>query len=98
MRLTAVAAGLPARRGWSMFDRSPVRTGLVALTLAVPATLTWPVALVLGFFITGPVGAGATWCWIGLVVAVVTATWTARIERRPAGVARGRRAGSVAGT
>jgi hypothetical protein len=55
------------RRAWSPIVRRPLGTVGLLVGVIVLALVTWIVALVLGFFVTGVLGAAITWLWFGLV-------------------------------
>lgn len=84
--LAAVAAGRHARDGWAPWRQAPIRTTLTTVALAGLAMLSWPVALVLGFFVTGTAGAAATWLWFGVVAALVSTVWATAVRRWSASV------------
>jgi hypothetical protein len=50
---------------------APLRVVLYLIATVLLAVLTWVVALLLGLFITGPLAAGITWLWFGLVATFV---------------------------
>lgn len=68
--LPAAAAGMsnPLVVGFTPLRRSPVRYAALLVGALVAIALTWVVALVLGFFVTGLVAAFVTWIWLGLVL------------------------------
>ncbi|GAB2911080.1 hypothetical protein GCM10027047_06670 [Rhodococcus aerolatus] len=74
----AVVVALPLLTGAGRsLRRHPGRT-VVAVVLTVAAlVLTWVVSLLLGLFVTGVLGAGATWLWTGLVAALLLRRWSA---------------------
>ncbi len=53
--------------GLVVFTRHPVRGVVFALVAVVVLALSWVVALLFGFFVTGPIASGLTWLWFGLV-------------------------------
>ncbi len=78
--LTAVAERAPLGYGAGPL-RHP-RPALTVVAFVLLATLGWPVALVLGFFVTGPVAAAATWLWFGLTAALIATNWAVTCRRR----------------
>ena len=79
--LTSVAARRPARHGWAPLRQAPARSVLTLLGFVVLAFVSWPLALLLGFFITGPVAAAAIWLWFGLIATLLTTTWAVALHR-----------------
>lgn len=53
--------------------RHPVRWIAFAVVVLLVVGLSWVVALVLGFFVTGPVADGVTWLWFGACGTVLLA-------------------------
>jgi hypothetical protein len=53
--------------GLVVFTRRPGRAVVFTLVALLVIALSWVVALLLGFFVTGPLAAGVTWLWFGLV-------------------------------
>jgi hypothetical protein len=79
--LPASAAGeRNALKGFRVFRRTPVRTVLASLAVVVAVLLSWVVALVAGFFLTGALGGVVMWLWFGLVAALELLWWTHRYE------------------
>lgn len=72
----AAAGGRNALRGLRVFRRTPLRAVLSALVVVVAAALSWVVALVAGFFLTGALGGAATWLWFGAVAGLLLVRWT----------------------
>lgn len=70
--LPAAAAGAsnPVAAGFAPLRRSPIRCVAMIFGALVAVGVTWIVALVLGFFVTGLIAAFATWLWIGIVLSV----------------------------
>ncbi len=91
--LVVAAIMLPAifdvaqRRAWGfgLFTRAPLRAILLTLLTITLVSLLWFAAAVLGFFVTGWVGAALTWLLFGLVGTVVLASWFATPRRVAAG-------------
>jgi len=69
-----------ALRGFRVFRRTPVRAILASVAVVVVAVLTWVVALVAGFFLTGALGGVVMWLWFGLVATLALLWWTHRYE------------------
>lgn len=63
---------------------SPGRAALALLVTVLVLLVNWIVALILGFFVTGPVSAALTWVVFG-VSATLLAAWWATVHRRAAG-------------
>jgi len=79
--LPASAAGeRNALKGLRVFRRTPVRTLLASLAVAFAVLLSWVVALVAGFFLTGALGGVVMWLWFGLVATLALLWWTHRYE------------------
>lgn len=72
----AAAGGRNALRGLRVFRRTPLRAVLSALVVVVAAALSWVVALVAGFFLTGALGGAVTWLWFGAVAGLLLVRWT----------------------
>lgn len=62
--------------GFGVFRPHPVRATLLAVGSLVLVIVAWVVALLLGFFITGPVSAFATWLIFGAVGVILICGWT----------------------
>lgn len=62
----AVATGRPLA-GFAVFARRPVHAVLLTLGMLALTLVAWLVALLLGFFVTGVLGAVATWLLFGIV-------------------------------
>lgn len=78
--LPAAAAGeRNALKGFRVFRRTPLRTVLAALAVVLLGVLSWLVALVAGFFLTGALGGAVTWVWFGALSALVLVWWTHRV-------------------
>lgn len=75
--------GVPLRTAWGfgLFARAPLRGILLTLMTLALVALLWFAALMLGFFVTGWVGAALTWLVFGVVGALVLATWFATPRR-----------------
>lgn len=63
----------------------PGRWLVTTVVFAVVAGLAWLSAAVSGFFLGGPVSAGLTWFWLGLLGAWFLSTWAAVYRSTPAG-------------
>lgn len=61
--------------GYRPVVRSPLRSALAVLAAVVAVVLSWMVALLLGFFVTGAGAAALTWLWFGLVTTVLLCLW-----------------------
>lgn len=61
--------------------RTPLRAVLCVLAAIGLAAITWVVALVLGFFLTGLPAAALTWLWFGLVATFVICLWCSLYRR-----------------
>jgi len=72
----SAAGGRNALRGLRVFRCTPLRAVLSALVVVVAAALSWVVALVAGFFLTGALGGAATWLWFGAVAGLLLVRWT----------------------
>jgi hypothetical protein len=82
--LPAAAAGQRAAwRGFRVFGRSPVRAVVATIVVVAVAALTWVVALVSGFFLTGALGGLVMWLWFGAAAALLLVWWTRLSIRRP---------------
>ena len=57
-----------------------MRTLLASLAVAFAVLLSWVVALVAGFFLTGALGGVVMWLWFGLVATLALLWWTHRYE------------------
>jgi hypothetical protein len=80
--LPAAADGERAAwRGLRVFRTSTLRAVVATVVAVVLAALTWVVALVSGFFLTGALGGFVMWLWFGAVAALVLLWWT-RIATR----------------
>lgn len=80
--LPAAAAGeRNALKGFRVFRRTPLRTVLAALAVVLLGVLSWLVALVAGFFLTGALGGAVTWLWFGALSALALVWWTHRAGR-----------------
>jgi hypothetical protein len=81
--LPAAAAGArnPVRDGFGGVGRHPVHYLFGGLVLLVLAVVSWVVALVLGLFVTGMIGAALTWVWFGVVLVLVLC-WSCSSYRR----------------
>ena len=82
--LPAAAADDPGNlfaRAYRPIVRTPVRWVLAVLAAVVLAVVTWVVALSLGFFITGALGAVLTWLWFGVAATFVLALWCSLYRR-----------------
>ena len=77
-----------ALRGFRVFRRTPVRAILASVAVVVVTVLTWVVALVAGFFLTGALGGAAMWLWFGLVGALLLLWWTRLHDRAAAPAGR----------
>lgn len=82
--LPAAADGYvnPFSHAFAVFRSGALRT-IAALVAALALLLvSWLAALLLGFFVTGPLASALTWLWFG-VTGVVLLTWfTVRYRRR----------------
>ncbi len=79
----AAAGGRNALRGLRVFRRTPVRAVLAGLVVVVVAALSWVVALVSGFFLTGALGGAVMWLWFGVVAGLLLIWWTRLALRAP---------------
>lgn len=74
----AVVVALPVLAGAAgALRRHPARALVTAVLTVLALAVTWVVSLLLGLLVTGPLGAGATWSWTGLVGAVLLGAWSA---------------------
>jgi hypothetical protein len=76
--LPAIAAGGSASTGFRALQRHAMRSAVVVLVSIVVVSLGWPIALSLGLFATGWLGAAITWLVFGALAAVLLAWWTVR--------------------
>jgi hypothetical protein len=85
--LPAVAAGArhPVVAGFGAVARRPLLYLLAVAGFLILIALSWLLALVLGFFVTGFLGALATWVWFGAVAAVVLCLWCVLYRRATEG-------------
>lgn len=67
--------------GLVVFTRRPVRAVVFVLVALLVIALSWVVALLLGFFVTGPLAAGVTWLWFGLVGTLLLCAATSLYRR-----------------
>ena len=67
--------------GLVVFTRHPGRAIVFALLALLVIALSWVVALLLGFFVTGPLAAGVTWLWFGLVGTLLLCAATSLYRR-----------------
>jgi hypothetical protein len=83
--LPAAAAGeRNALRGFRVFRRTPLRTVLAALAVVLLGVVSWLVAVVAGFFLTGALGGAVMWLWFGTLSALVLVWWTHKAGRAQA--------------
>lgn len=75
--LPAAAAGAPALAGFRAIRRAPVRHLVAALSTLVIGTLSWAVALLPAFFLTGVLSVVATWLWFGAASTALLCLWSA---------------------
>lgn len=82
--------GIAGRSAWgfAIFARAPLRSILLTVLTLALAALLWFAALMLGFFVTGWVGAALTWLAFGVVGALVLAAWFATPRRDRAEASR----------
>lgn len=98
--LPGVAAGAGMGAGLRVFRSVPGRAILGALAVIVLCAVCWIAALMLGFFVTGPIAAFGTWVFFGAAGVAALAMWT-RLWRRhgsghaASGVSRGHADGAT---
>jgi hypothetical protein len=68
-------------RAYRPVVRTPLRWLLAVLAAVALAVVTWVVALLFGFFITGALGAALTWLWFGVAATFVLALWCSLYRR-----------------
>lgn len=78
----AAAEQRNALRGFGVIARHPGRFVLTALAALALIIVSWLAAILLGFFVTGPLGAGLTWLWFGVIGTVLLSISTA-LSHRP---------------
>lgn len=71
------AGGRTGFRGFAVFRGHPVRAVLATLGLLLAVVIAWLSAVVLGLFVTGPLGAGLTWLVFGVVASAALCLTTA---------------------
>jgi hypothetical protein len=79
----------PAARGdrrvlvvaWRPFRHRPLRTALHLVAAVLLVAVSWVIALVCGFFVTGSLGAAVMWLWFGLAATYVLCQWSAVYAR-----------------
>lgn len=76
----AAASGRPLRLAATVFRHAPVRAVLATILALVLSVVSWVVAVVSGFFLTGVLGGIAMWVWFSVVGAVLLGVWT-RVQR-----------------
>lgn len=81
--LSALAA-TPRGAARRTLAHSPGRAALAVLGTVLVLLVNWIVALMLAFFVTGPISAALTWVVFGLS-ATLLAVWWATVHRRAAG-------------
>ncbi|MGU3432395.1 hypothetical protein ACNHUS_05210 [Actinomycetes bacterium M1A6_2h] len=74
--LPVVADGAAVTSVGRTITGAPLRFVVALLVFVLAVAVTWAVALVLGLFVTGPIAAGLTWLWFGLVATAVVAQWS----------------------
>ncbi|MTD13616.1 hypothetical protein GIS00_06620 [Nakamurella sp. YIM 132087] len=75
MVLPAVAVAAPVGSAFRAIGRVPLRAVLAVLGFVLLAVISWVLALMLGFFVTGLAGAALTWLWFGLLLVLVQRWW-----------------------
>ncbi|KAA9107607.1 hypothetical protein [Microbacterium rhizomatis] len=73
--LPGVAAGRSAVSGFAVFARTTWRAVLAVVVAVIAIVVSWVVALLAGFFLTGTLGAFAMWLWFGLVGSALLMWW-----------------------
>ena len=71
----------PFPAGFAVFRHGAARTIGALVVALLLLLLSWLVALLLGFFITGPIAAGLTWLWFGVVGVILSCWFTVRCRR-----------------
>lgn len=84
--LPGIAAGRrSALAGFRIFARRPAHAVLLTVGSFVTLAILWVAGLLLGFFVTGPAAAFATWLVFGAAAVVLVCAWTALQARAGAG-------------
>jgi len=79
-----VAHAVSPHRGFLVFRRHPAHAILLSLGMLALSYLAWIAALLLGFFVTGVLGAFATWLVFGAVGTVGLRSFSALYRRTTA--------------
>lgn len=77
----AAAEQRNAFRGFAVIARHPGRFVLTAFAALALIVVSWLAAILLGFFVTGPLAAGLTWLWFGFVGTYLLCVATALYHR-----------------
>lgn len=81
--LPAVAAGSahPTAAAVRAVRGSPGRTVIAVLAYLLLVAISWLIALLLGFLVTGPLAAAITWLWFGGAAVGVLCMWSSVFRR-----------------